>query len=111
MIGHAGGIDEIALALSPVVLFLVYTTLRGRSKREAVRRPRSGPCEYCDTMLEASDRRCPTCGFRARPLGEASAARTRDAGAGSARTAGPAAGRGGPKTDQDHQGEDAEPDR
>ena len=73
MLGHAGGIDEIAIALTPVLLFLAYTTLRGRSAREAARRPRAGPCEYCGTQLDGSKRRCPTCGFRARPVPEASA--------------------------------------
>ena len=74
MLGHAGGIDEIALALTPVLLFLAYTTLRGRSAREAARRPPTGPCEYCGTMLDGTMRRCPTCGFRARPLAGSSVA-------------------------------------
>jgi hypothetical protein len=62
VIAHAGGIDEIILAVGVVLLFLLFRS--SRAERGA-NEPEEGPCLYCGTFLGPGIERCPECGFRA----------------------------------------------
>ncbi|MDQ4005419.1 MAG: hypothetical protein M3135_03840 [Actinomycetota bacterium] len=63
MIAHAGGIDEIVLAVGVVLLFLLFRSSRAEQHRGE---PEEGPCLYCGHPLGPGVERCPECGFRAR---------------------------------------------
>jgi hypothetical protein len=63
MIAHAGGVDEIILALGVVLLFLLFRSARAENDMDA---PAEGPCLYCGRQLGPELERCPECGFRAR---------------------------------------------
>ncbi|MGH2685565.1 MAG: hypothetical protein ACRDJP_08880 [Actinomycetota bacterium] len=63
MIAHAGGIDEIILAVGVVLLFLLFRSSRAEGGADE---PEEGPCLYCGHHLGPGVARCPECGFRAR---------------------------------------------
>lgn len=71
MIAHAGGVDEIILAVGLVLLFLLFRSARAKGDAEE---PREGPCLYCGHPLGAETERCPECGFRSRRAGVRSSA-------------------------------------
>lgn len=64
MIGHAGGWDEIVIAVGAVMLFLLFRSTRAKNTAE----PGDGPCLYCGRSLSRDVERCPECGFRALAL-------------------------------------------
>jgi hypothetical protein len=63
VLAHAGGIDEIILAVGLVMLFLLY---RSSKAQRAATEPEEGPCLYCGHHLGPGVERCPECGFLAR---------------------------------------------
>lgn len=63
---HAG--EEFFLVA--LVAWMVYLAVQGR-KRRTEARAEAGPCLYCGTFLSRETRRCPGCGFRARPASPA----------------------------------------
>jgi hypothetical protein len=63
VLAHAGGVDEIILAIGLVMLFLLFRS--SRAKRAAAE-PEEGPCLYCGRHLGPAVERCPECGFGAR---------------------------------------------
>ncbi len=63
MLAHAGGVDEIILAVGILMLFLLFRS--SRAERRAGE-PEEGPCLYCGHHLASGVTRCPECGFRAR---------------------------------------------
>ena len=62
MIAHAGGWDEIVIAVGAVLLFLLFRSTRAKAMAE----PGDGPCLYCGRHLSRDMERCPECGFRTR---------------------------------------------
>jgi hypothetical protein len=69
LVAHQGGWDELLIIAGAglVILVAVLPRIREERRREArAAEPASGPCAYCDAMIEAELRRCPACGFRAR---------------------------------------------
>jgi hypothetical protein len=63
VIAHAGGIDEIILAVGVVLLFLLFRSSRAEQQANE---PDEGSCLYCGRSLGPGVERCPECGFRAR---------------------------------------------
>lgn len=63
LLAHAGGVDEIILAVGLVMLYLLYRSSRAE---RAASEPQEGPCLYCGRQLGPEVARCPECGFRAR---------------------------------------------
>ena len=63
VLAHAGGLDEIILAVGVVMLYLLFRSSRAE---RAANEPVEGPCLYCGHHLGPAAERCPECGFRAR---------------------------------------------
>ncbi|HET9671576.1 MAG TPA: hypothetical protein VFQ40_01850 [Actinomycetota bacterium] len=68
VLAHQGGWDEILIPVLAVLTMLGLARLRrrratttGAEAPDAAAEPR---CEYCDAVLPADARRCPSCGFR-----------------------------------------------
>jgi hypothetical protein len=66
VLAHAGGWDEILIAVGAVLLLVVPRIVRGARDRARTAEPATGPCLYCGRPLGPEVERCPGCGFRAR---------------------------------------------
>jgi hypothetical protein len=61
VLAHAGGWDELLIALGAVLLFVLFRSTRAPREDQ----PSTGPCLYCGHHLGPDVERCPECGFRA----------------------------------------------
>jgi hypothetical protein len=61
VLAHAGGWDELLIAVGAVLLFVLFRSTRAPREDQ----PATGPCLYCGRQLGPDVERCPECGFRA----------------------------------------------
>lgn len=66
MIAHAGGLDEMLLALGLVVFVAVYYRRRNRSIPPPAQDRTARRCLYCGHLLGSSHKACPGSGFKDR---------------------------------------------
>lgn len=62
MIAHAGGWDELLIAVGAVLVVVVPRMISERRRRRREQTEAPGACLNCDAELPAEAERCPACG-------------------------------------------------
>ena len=79
MLAHAGGWDELLIAVGAVLVVVLPRVIMERRRRSREAAPTDGPCLYCGAALEPGAARCATCGFKTHRANSAADAPPADA--------------------------------